>query len=308
MLNLMLQRRYVTWLGGNMGRSLLADLPQISKDHLVVLELSSFMLEYLEEARWSPHVAVITMLANDHIDRHGSPEAYFAAKKVLLRYQKPEDFAILNERCPHLPELTGAGQAKVMLYGLENRRPFELKLIGQHNQLNAQAAFAAAQTADISWHHAQEAIREFTGLEHRLQLVHEHRGVRYYNDSIATIPEAAVAALDAFPPKTVIQIIGGYDKKLPLTAMCSELVERAKAVLCIGATGQAIAEMLQSAPQIGGAMVYYCGDLTTAMREARKLAASGDVVLLSPGCASYGEFHNFEERGEKFAELARESL
>ena len=158
---------------------------------------------------------------------------------------------------------------------------------------------------DITWEEAQDAIREFPGLPHRLQLVHEHRGIKYYNDSIATIPEAAIAALKAFPPRTVIQIVGGYDKKLPLTGLCNELVEHAKLVLCIGDTGGAIVKMIGEASKIGGACAYECGDLATAMARAKAIAQSGDIILLSPGCASYGQFRNFEERGELFAKLAK---
>ena len=301
----MLKRRHVTWVGGNMGRSLLFDLPRIKPDDLVVLELSSFMLEYLAEMNWSPHVALITMIAKDHLDRHGTMQAYLDAKKVLVRNQTAADCTIINEECPDHREFAAATRGRVIAYGVENRRPFELRMPGRHNQLNAQAAFAAAQVFDIEWSEAQDAIRAFPGLPHRLQLVHEHRGVRYYNDSIATIPEAAIAALHAFPPKSVIQIVGGYDKKLPLTDLCSELVEHAKVVLCIGATGVTIEEMIGEAAKIGGAVAYNCGDLPTAMARAKEIAQAGDTVLLSPGCASFGEFRNFEERGELFAKLAR---
>jgi len=306
LLNLMLQRRYTTWLGGNMGRSLLSDIPAIRPEHLVVLEVSSFMLEYLAEAQWSPHVAVVTRLAPDHLDRHLTEKGYYEVKKNIVRFQKPEDVAVLHESCPLFAEFCAATRARVVAYGLAGRRPFDLKLTGDHNQLNAQAAFAAAQAMGISWDEAQEAVTDFTGLPHRLQLVHEHGGVKFYNDSIATIPEAAIAALESFPPRRVIQIVGGYDKKLDLKPLCNALVERAKAALCIGATGEVIAGMMEQSAGVGAAAVYRCGDLPTAMKMARQIAQEGDVVLLSPGCASYGQFRNFEERGEVFTRLARE--
>src|SRR5204862_1819357 len=150
-----------------------------------------------------------------------------------------------------------------------------LRVPGRHNQLNAQGAFAAAQLLGASWEQAQAALRDFRGLPHRLQLVHESDGgVRYYNDSIATVPEAAVAALESFPPKRVIQIVGGYDKGLPLTAMCHALVERAKAALCVGVTGKRIIEMMAGAahPAAGAAPAYDCGDLPAAMKMARTIA------------------------------------
>ena len=305
LLGQMLKQKHVTHVGGNIGKSLLFELPNIRKDDLVVLELSSFMLEYLAEAKWSPHIAVVTMIAADHLDRHGTKEAYVDAKLNLVRFQRHDDVAVLNESCPDRETFAHATIARKVYFGLEGRRPFDLKIPGWHNQLNAQAAFAAAEQFHISWDDAQRAVANFPGLPHRLELVHERDGVRYYNDSIATIPEAAVAALTSFPSKSVIQIVGGYDKKLDMTAMCAALVERAKAVLCIGQTGPAIAALLEQSPRLGAAACYTCGDLATAMKVARDIAAPGDVVLLSTGCASYDQFRNFEERGKHFAALAR---
>ncbi len=305
MIGQLLAGRFRTWVGGNIGKSLLLDLPNIGKDDLVVLELSSFMLDYLATRSWSPHVAVLTMVAADHIEWHGSVAAYAEAKKTLVRFQTPNDFAILNEENELTGELIHQTRAKVILFGLKNRRPFELIIPGRHNQLNAQAAFAAAGVFGVSWEQAQAVLAKFAGLPHRLQLVHEENGVRYYNDSIATIPEAAVAALDSFPGRKVIQIVGGYDKHLPFTDMCAALAERAKAVLCIGATGSKIAGLMGESPKIGGAAAYECGDLKTAVETAKKIAAPGDVVLLSTGCASYDQFVNFEQRGEMFSRLAR---
>jgi UDP-N-acetylmuramoylalanine--D-glutamate ligase len=305
LLGQMLKQKHATHVGGNIGKSLLFELPNIRKDDLVVLELSSFMLEYLAEAKWSPHVAVVTMIAADHLDRHGTKEAYVEAKLNLVRFQRHNDIVVLNATCPDRDMFARATMAKKVYFGLRDRRAFELKIPGWHNQLNAQAAFAAAELLGVSWEDAQRAAAGFRGLPHRLALVHEHDGVRYFNDSIATIPEAAVAALTSFPPKSVIQIVGGYEKKLDMTAMCAALVEHAKAVLCIGQTGPAIASLMEQSPKVGAAACYSCGDLATAMTIARQTAAAGDVVLLSPGCASYDQFRNFEERGIEFARLAR---
>jgi UDP-N-acetylmuramoylalanine--D-glutamate ligase len=305
LLGQMLGQKHVTHVGGNIGGSLLFELPNIRADDLVVLELSSFMLEYLAEAKWSPHAAVVTMIAADHLDRHGTKEAYVEAKLNLVRFQRAEDVAVLNETCPDCEMFARATAARKVYFGLEGRKPFELKIPGWHNQLNAQAAFAAAGLFGVSWDDAQRAVADFRGLAHRLELVHERDGVWYFNDSIATIPEAAIAALTSFPPRSVIQIVGGYDKKLDMTAMCAALVERAKAVLCIGQTGPAIASALEQSPKLGAAACYACGDLATAMKVARGIAAAGDVVLLSPGCASYDQFANFEARGRAFAQFAR---
>src|SRR5207248_2587240 len=151
------------------------------------------------------------------------------------------------------------------------------------NQFNCQAAWAAAREMGVDFDAAQQAVKHFTGLPHRLQLIHESNGVRWFNDSIATIPEAAIAALDSFPPRTVLQIVGGFDKELPFGAMSAALAERAKAVLCIGTTGPVIASLIADSPAHQSAPVYQCGDLATAVGMANNLASAGDVVLLSPG-------------------------
>jgi UDP-N-acetylmuramoylalanine--D-glutamate ligase len=307
LLGRMLERRFTTFVGGNIGRSLLPELGRIDKTHLVVLELSSYMLEHLGAMRWSPHVSVVTMLAADHIEWHGSLAGYLDAKKNIVRYQRPDDVAVLNEENPQAIALAQETRARVVPFGVEGRRPFELLLPGRHNQLNAQAAYAAARVMGVSWDEAQDAARTFPGLPHRLEMVHESGGVRFYNDSIATIPEAAIAALDSFPAKRVIQIVGGYDHHLPITAMCNALVDRAKAVLCIGKTGEQIADLLAGSPHTSAAAVYRCGDLPTAVRLAKKIATPHDIVLLSTGYKSYDQFANFEERGEAFARLARGS-
>jgi UDP-N-acetylmuramoylalanine--D-glutamate ligase len=308
MLGEMLRTQFKTWVGGNIGGSLLGDLHDIDKTHVVVLELSSYMLEYLGAMKWSPHVAVVTIVSRDHVEWHGSEQAYVEAKKNIARYQRPDDFAVLCAEDAGSMSFAAATRARVVPYGVAGRRPFDLRVPGRHNQLNAQGAFAAAELLGLDWETAQAALRDFRGLPHRLQLVHESDGVRYYNDSIATVPEAAVAALESFPPKRVIQIVGGYDKGNPLTPMCNALVERAKAVLCIGATGKKISQVMSQAAHQGGAAVYDCGDLATAMKVARSVAAPGDVVLLSTGCASYDQFSNFEERGDAFARLARDAV
>jgi UDP-N-acetylmuramoylalanine--D-glutamate ligase len=303
MLGRILSRRLVTWTGGNIGKSLLGEVDRIKPSDLVVLELSSFMLEYLGEARWSPHVAVVTMIGADHLDWHGSAAAYVQAKKNILRFQGADDYAVLNQTDPPTAELANEAMGKVILYG-KAQRIFQLLLPGEHNQINAQGAAAAAGIFGVDWETAQHALADFSGLPHRLQLVHESAGVRYFNDSIATVPEAAIAALDSFPHKKVIQIVGGSDKGLATTALCAALVERAKAVLCIGATGPHLAELMERTDSPTAAAVYRCGDLATAISMARRIAVEGDVVLLSPGFASYDQFTNFEKRGEEFARLA----
>ena len=305
MLGRMLARRYTTHVGGNLGGSLLDTLRQISATDIVVLELSSYMLEHLAVSRWSPHVAVVTMIAPDHLAWHGSMAAYVNAKNNIVRFQRPDDYAILNAADPAAAAMASQTPARVVLYQIE--RPFELRLPGKHNQLNAHGAFAAARVLGVTWDDAQAALADFPGLPHRLQLVVERDDIRWFNDSIATVPDAAIAALYSFPTKRVIQIVGGYDSKAAMIGMCNALIERAKAVLCIGATGREIGTIIAAATSQSGAASYQCGDLATAVRMARSIALPGDVVLLSPGCKSYDQFVNFEQRGQRFSELAKEA-
>ena len=296
MLGRMLKTAGPVWVGGNIGKSLLDDLPKILPGHLVVLELSSFMLEHLGEMKWSPQIATVTMVSSDHLDWHGSQEAYVNAKRNIVRFQPEEGIAVLNEDNDLATSFANHTKAKLVRFGLKGRRPFELAIAGSHNQLNAQAAFFTAYLCGVTWEQAQSAIKDFRGLTHRLQIIHESAGVRFINDSIATIPEAAVAALKSFPPKTVIQIVGGSKKKdPPIEELCAALSQRAKAVLCIGETGPKIAAC------VPGSII--SGTLAQAIATAKSIAADGDIVLLSPGYASYDQFVNFEQRGDEFTRL-----
>lgn len=304
MLGRMLRARYTTWVGGNIGKSLLADLPKIKPDHIVVLELSSYMLEHLRTLQWSPHVAVITMIAPDHLEWHGSFDEYVRAKRTIVEFQTEKDFVLANENSPPAVQIASASKGRRLLFGTIGRRRLELAIAGEHNQLNAQAALAAAEVLGVTWDEAQAAVRDFAGLPHRLQIVADRNGVRWCDDSIATIPEAAVVALESFEPGRVVQIVGGWDKGLDMTPMCRALAARAKATLTIGQTGPALAARVREINP--DATVIEAGDLPTAVTHARELAKPGDVVLLSPGCASYGQFTNFQERGEMFARLASE--
>ncbi len=298
LLGRMLKTTGPVWVGGNIGKSLLNDLPKILPGHLVVLELSSFMLEHLGAAKWSPKIATVTMISSDHLDWHGSQEAYVNAKRNIVRFQPEDGIAVLNEENDLAVSFAKDTKAKLVRFGLKGRRPFELSIAGAHNQLNAQAAFFTAYLCGVTWEQAQAAIKDFTGLSHRLQFIHESNGIKFINDSIATIPEAAIAALNSFPQKTVIQIVGGSKKKdPPIEDLCAALASRAKAVLCIGETGPKIAA------HVPGSII--CETLANAVTKAKLMATSRDVVLLSPGYASYDQFINFEKRGEEFARLCK---
>jgi UDP-N-acetylmuramoylalanine--D-glutamate ligase len=293
LLGRMLRTRGTAWVGGNIGKSLLGDLPAIQADHQVVLELSSFMLWHLAAAEWSPHVAVVTMISQDHLDWHGSAAHYIAAKRGITRFQTADDFLVTADVTPF-----GPTQAKVVIYPTPDAKPFDLRLAGEHNQRNAQAAFVAASIAGVTHDQAQHAVADFDGLPHRLQRVAERGGVTFINDSIATNPDAAIAALRSYPAGHVIQIVGGSGKKhLPMADLAASLASRAKAVLCIGETAEEIAAAVEVG---GGASVHRCGDVVQAIRTAGELAEPGDFVLLSPGFPSYDQFVNYQARGDLF--------
>lgn len=300
LLGLMLKTRHTVHVGGNIGGSLLFDLPSIKDSDLVVLELSSYMLEYLRPMKWSPQVALVGMISQDHLEWHGGVDHYLDAKRNIVRFQKREDHVVVSEDNLGSLEFAKHSIAQIHSYGLTGRDRFNMRLAGEHNQLNAQAAYQAARLFGVSWEEAQGAIREFAGLPHRLELVHEADGVQYVNDSIATIPEAAVAALEAFPNRRVIQIVGGYDKHLDMSSMRNALAGRAKAVLCVGDTGKTVCHELQDRAEL-------CETLPRAVQRAKEIAQEGDVVLLSPGYPSYDQFINFQQRGEMFSKLVRET-
>jgi UDP-N-acetylmuramoylalanine--D-glutamate ligase len=289
-------------LGGNIGGSLLGrDL----RDTWVILELSSFQLHWL--AAWSPHVAVVTNISSNHTDWHGTMDHYAASKRILLEHQEQGDIAVLGDRSVgDWP--TRAGVHRVPISA--DDRVKGLQLPGAHNQTNAACAIQAVLALDIPGidrERAAAAARTYAGLPHRLQLVHTARGVRFYNDSKSTTPEAtalAVATLaserDHGHPVHIHLIAGGYDKGSNLEPIATH-ADHLRGLYTIGATGDAIAGMAQ---QWSG-VVFRCGTLEKALETAAARANEGDAILLSPGCASWDQFANYEERGDRFTALAK---
>ena len=302
-----LAREKETHVGGNIGVSLLDKLGEIRPDHVVVLELSSFQLVYLPAVARSPHVAVVTNLQPNHLDRHGTLAEYAEAKKNIFRAQCPQDVLVLNRDDREVASWAAEAAGRVELFSADDE-PFELKLPGRHNQANAQAAWSAARQFGLPREAAVEALASFTGLPHRLELVLERGGVRYFNDSKCTTPAGTVAALEAFPPRSAIVILGGYDKHVDFGMLCRLLAVRAKAVVATGQTGPEIARGTERARSDGDAPeVVRAEQFADGVRAARKLARVGDVVLLSPACASYDQFDNYEQRGETFVRLLEQS-
>ena len=302
------------FLGGNIGRSLLLDLPKIREQDLVLLELSSFMLEETPRVQWSPHIAVITNVFANHLDRHNTMESYVAAKQNILKFQKPDDVAIFNNDHEAVAGWTTLAHGRVVRYSTQGASKLSLVLPGDHNQANARAALAVVDALPIYSEKAArtaalDAIENFAGLAHRLALVHtlpleKNRLLRFYNDSKATSPDASITALRAFDPGTAIFLVGGYDKHIDLSAFEAELAARAAGVIGIGQTGEAIVDRVQ---RLSAVRTAYAGTLDAAMPLARAWATEMPLVtavVLSPASASWGQFANYEKRGERFAELS----
>ncbi len=292
-----------THVGGNIGRSLLENLPEIKPGHVVVLELSSFQLSYLPLLAQSPHVALVTNLHPNHLDRHGNMTDYADAKKNIFRFQCADDVLIVNRDDSEVASWTHQASGRTDTFSADDE-PFDLNVPGSHNQANAQAAWSVARQFGVSRSAAAEVLSGFTGLPHRLQLIAERDGVRYFNDSKCTTPAGAVVALEAFAPRSVVIIVGGYDKKVDFGDLCSALADRAKAIVATGQTGEAIADGVEHARGDAGVpSVIRTPEFAAAVAAAGDLADPDDIVLLSPACASFDQFRNYEQRGETFVRL-----
>jgi UDP-N-acetylmuramoylalanine--D-glutamate ligase len=281
-------------VGGNIGGSLLDRIDRIRDDDWIVLELSSFMLELIDE--WSPHIAIMTNLADNHLDRHGTMNSYLAAKQRIFCHQSEGDVAIVTPTLAEWSMLTPARGVIADPFFYEG----QLMVPGDHNRANASSATAAAVAAGIPIADCAKSLAGFTGLPHRLQLVAEHNGVRFFNDSKCTTPEAAILAIDSFEPNTAHLIMGGYDKRADLRHVALHAARQCAGIYTVGATGDAIADAAR--PEADHCPVHRCGDLETAVRHALDNVRPGQIVSLSPACASWDQFDNYEQRGKRFVE------
>ncbi|HZP01537.1 MAG TPA: UDP-N-acetylmuramoyl-L-alanine--D-glutamate ligase [Terriglobia bacterium] len=313
---------FPTFVAGNIGTPLSAAIGQVTPESMVVAELSSFQLERVRDFR--THVAVLLNLSPNHLDRHPDFESYVRAKARIFRNQKQEDFAVLNADDPVVMSLASAIQSRKIffsrqrrladglfvadgsiLYGVRNlERPLlhrkDVRLRGEFNLENVLAAAAAACVVGADFEAIRQAVREFKGVEHRLELVGEVRGVEFYNNSKATSVAATVNSLEAFE-RGVHLILGGKDKGAPYEPIRQRLPDRVRAVYLIGAAAGRIEKELS-----GAAVLVPCGDLQTAVRQAFERSWPGDIVLLAPACSSFDQFRDYEERGRVFKELVRQ--
>lgn len=315
---------YTVHLGGNIGRPLLPDTASMKSDDIAVLELSSFQLMTMDT---SPEIAVVTNLAPNHLDVHKDMEEYIDAKKNIFLHQSPENKVVLNYDNDitrgFIPETIGA----VTLFSRHNtisegvtledgvicvRRNGEVRKVlpvedilipGVHNVENFMAAIGALDGI-VPDEIIRKFAAEFGGVEHRIELVREKDGVKYYNDSIASSPSRTIAGLRSFKQK-VILIAGGYDKHIPYDIMGPDLVEHCKAMVLTGATAEKIRDAAVNAPGYDPKHlpIFIIEDFADAVTKAAELAESGDIVTMSPASASFDKFKNFMVRGNYFKEL-----
>ena len=310
------------FVGGNIGLPLLDKLPEITSNSWVVLELSSFQLILMEQ---SPHAATITNITPNHLDMHPSMEHYIWAKQNILRYQTARDFAVLNHDDPLMRSIAADCPSQVVFcsqtHELEPDSAFlrgeqivtryggreeailstkDIKLLGRHNVDNVLTACALATVCGIEAKPIARAAVSFKGVEHRLELVMHINGIAYYNDSIATTPDRTIAGLRSFS-QPVILLAGGRDKHLPMEIMSEVVAERCKSVILYGEAAHSFEEALSAQP--GHPHILFSPSFAEAVNTAHRLAVAGDVVLLSPACASFDLFTDFEERGREFKRL-----
>ncbi len=304
------------WLGGNIGTPLLPLARQMRKDDVAVVELSSFQLMDMHH---SPHVAVITNLAPNHLDVHKDMDEYVTAKTNIFNFQTKHDILILNADNALTAALSGPGTTRFFsrqgtgdVYGqngviYRRGQPVldmeDILLPGVHNIENYMAAIAAVEGV-VSDDTVRQVARNFGGVEHRIELVRIRDGVRYYNDSIASSPSRTIAGLRSFPEKVML-IAGGYDKHIPYDVLGPEICRHVKKLYLNGATAAQIRAAVEACQGEKPEMVD-CGDFTTAVHAAARDAREGDVVLMSPASAAFDQFKNFMVRGEYFKKLVKE--
>jgi UDP-N-acetylmuramoylalanine--D-glutamate ligase len=317
------------YVGGNIGDPLINYVDAMTVEDVAVLELSSFQLDQMTI---SPNVAAILNVTPNHLDRHATMEAYTAAKARILEFQSKKDVAILGRDDKGAWTLRDQVKGKLFTFslneldeglngaylhdGLLNLRdgnaylPLilreKIQLRGDHNILNVLAAFTVGHAAGFPLDAMLDAVEEFRGVPHRLELVRELRGVRWYNDSIATAPERSIAAIRSFE-EPIVLLLGGRDKDLPWEDLMRLVDQRVDHAVLFGEA----AEKIQKTANSLGLSQMRCtlsrvNGLREAVIKAADVAKSGDVVLLSPGGTSFDEFKDFAERGERFRTWVQE--
>ncbi|MBT3190887.1 MAG: UDP-N-acetylmuramoyl-L-alanine--D-glutamate ligase [Anaerolineae bacterium] len=311
------------WVGGNIGDPLLNYVDEMKEDDLAILEISSFQLDQIS---LSTNIAALLNVTPNHLDRHGTMEAYAAAKARLLQNQKTEDIAIIGREDEGAWSMAAFSPGKMFTFGSKPLVESEsgtyplndyiyfrdermdiplipmksIHLRGNHNLLNVLAAATIAFVAGFPPKAMEAALEDFHGVEHRLELVREWKGAAWYNNSIATAPERVMAAVRSFD-EPIVLMLGGRDKKLPWGKLAELIRQRVDHVVLFGEAAQKIAAAMGG--RRAGERPYtisHCIGLEDAVEAAAKVAEEGDVILLSPGGTSFDEFKDFAQRGESF--------
>lgn len=311
---------YNVYVGGNIGKPLLPDAAGMEESDIAVLELSSFQLMTMTQ---SPDIAVVTNVTPNHLDVHKSMSEYIAAKENVFRYQSENNIAVFNydneitrafaetdigrsvffSRQEELDQGVYVKNDAIWSGDREVLPIADILIPGSHNVENYMAAIAAVESL-VSDEVIRKVAKSFGGVEHRIELVRTLNGVRYYNDSIASSPTRTIAGLHSFKQK-VILIAGGYDKKIPFDELGPEIIKHVKVLVLTGATAPKIRAAVESVPDYDGTNpeIMEFGDFERAVLAAHQSAHPGDIVILSPACASFDKFKNFMVRGETFKKI-----
>ncbi len=283
---------------GNIGKSVLDTIEHLQSDSLIVLELSSFQLEGWDQHSLSPHISLVTNIMPDHLNYYGTMENYIAAKRPIALYQNSDDFLLIyadNETINSDSFLEGCKGQIIKFSSSDLPNNFTPILPGDHNRANIAGALAVAKLFKIPQNQALTAINQFKGVEFRQQLIKEWQGVKFYNDTAATGPDATISALKSFPG--AIFIVGGMNKNLPYHDLAHELPEFAKAIYLI--EGDATEEIKKSLPSQDKIKGEY-NNFDEMLEDIKKSILPGDTVILSPAAASFNLFQNEFDRGRKF--------
>ncbi|MGD0878479.1 MAG: UDP-N-acetylmuramoyl-L-alanine--D-glutamate ligase [Anaerolineales bacterium] len=317
-----------TFVGGNIGDPLLNYVDGMAPETLAILEISSFQLEQMTV---SPDVAAILNITPNHLDRHGTMDAYTSAKRRILEFQRADGIAILNRDDAGSWNLVRNVNGRLVSFGagafsgkqdgtfladdtlhLRQRgleiplvRRDQIQLRGAHNLMNVLAAFAIGYAASIPLKAMISAAEEFHGVAHRLEYVREWHGAQWYNDSIATAPERTLAAINSFN-EPIVLLLGGLDKNLPWEDLAGVVRQRVEHVVIFGEAAEKISSALDRAVGPLPLSVSRCKDLHEAVLAAAQVASPGSIVLLSPGGTSFDQFYDFEERGKAFRKWVSE--
>jgi len=297
---------FPVWLAGNIrGKAALPLLPKINLNDWVVMELSSWQLQGFRKIKTSPYIAVLTNIYEDHLNRYKNMGEYMADKKLIFKYQNRDSFLIINKDLKITRNLTKEAKSKIVWFSRKDLMSIILDSIrvrGEHNKENIAAALKVAEVLKINKKIVKKVIAKFTGLPHRLETVARIYKVVYVNDSTSTTPAAGLAALNAFQAP-IILICGGASKNLDMSAFAKEIGSKVKKVIFLA--GSETDNLIKLVKKFKGEskITGVFKDLKSAVLKAKKLAVAGDVVLLSPGCASFGMFINEFDRGEKFTKI-----